>query len=460
MTRRLLLGYVGLTLFVLVVLEVPLGIQNGRTERRNLEAKIEHDATNLASISQTAVQTKANAELRAVGAIAYRYGRDTGARVVILGRTGIALVDTQPTGGARELFASRPEIAAALAGQVAVGVRRSSTLRKNLLYVAVPIAASGVVEGAVRITYPTSAVDARITRYWLILIANGAIVLLIAAVAGTRLAAFVTRPVRGLERAARAVGDGDLEARAPESEGPPEVRSLAVVFNRTVARLEQLIRSQDEFVADASHQLRTPLTALRLRLENLEGDVSEAGRRDIEGSLAEVERLARLVEGLLTLARVDGSPAAGAVVDLGELVADRIAAWSARADDLGVRLVAEASEGGTTAVSKEGLREVLDNVIDNALQAAPPGSAVTVTAVRDELRVRDEGEGLSPAQRERAFDRFWRARSGPGSGLGLAIVKRLVEAEGGRVELRASSGRGLEVVVRLRAANPGDGSGE
>ena len=122
--------------------------------------------------------------------------------------------------------------------------------------------------------------------------------------------------------------------------------------------------------------------------------------------------------------------------------------------------MAETSEGGTTAVSKEGLREVLDNVIDNALQAAPPGSAVTVTAVRDELRVRDEGEGLSPAQRERAFDRFWRARSGPGSGLGLAIVKRLVEAEGGRVELRAASGRGLEVVVRLRAANPGDGSGE
>ena len=176
-------------------------------------------------------------------------------------------------------------------GQVAQGVRYSSTLHEHLLYVAVPIAAGGVVDGAVRITYPTSAVDARITRYWLILLAIAAVVLALAAVAGTRLATFVIRPLRNLERAAGAVGDGDLAMRAPEHEGPPEVRSLAAVFNETVGRLEQLLRSQNEFVADASHQLRTPLTALRLRLENLERDLTEPGRRDLEGALEEVERL-------------------------------------------------------------------------------------------------------------------------------------------------------------------------
>ena len=218
MTRRLLLGYLGLTLFVLVVLEVPLGIQNGRTERRSLEAKVEHDATNLASIAQVAVGSGSKPGLRAVAAIAYRYSTDTGGRVLMVRRTGVAVVDTSPARGARETFASRPEIASALRGQVAQGVRYSSTLHVHLLYVAVPIAAGGAVEGAVRITYPTSAVDTRVTRYWLILLAIAAVVLGLATAAGLRLSRFVTRPLRNLERAAVAVGDGDLTARAPANE--------------------------------------------------------------------------------------------------------------------------------------------------------------------------------------------------------------------------------------------------
>ena len=253
MTRRLLLGYIGLTLFVLVVLEVPLGIQNARTERRALEAKVEHDATNLASIAQTAVHTRSKAQLGAVASIAYRYSIDTGGRVLVVQRNGIAVVDTSGrAGGTRETFASRPEIATALRGEVAQGVRYSSSLHEHLLYVAVPIAAGGVVEGAVRVTYPTSAVDARIRHYVLILLAIAALVLAFAAAAGGRLATFLIRPLRELERAAGAVGEGDLTTRASVDEGPPEVRSLAVVFNETVARLELLLRSQNEFVADAS----------------------------------------------------------------------------------------------------------------------------------------------------------------------------------------------------------------
>jgi signal transduction histidine kinase len=454
-TRRLLLGYLGLTLFVLVVLEVPLGIQNGRTERRALEAKVEHDATNLASIAQAAVRTGSHAQLAAVASIAYRYSTVTGGRVLVVRRNGIAVVDTSPAGAARETFASRPEIAAAVRGQVAQGVRYSSSLHEHLLYVAVPVAAGGVVDGAVRITYPTSAVDARVTRYWLILLAIAAVVLALAAAAGTRLAMFLIRPLRKLERAAGGVGDGDLGMRAPENEGPPEVRSLAAVFNETVARLEQLLRSQSEFVADASHQLRTPLTSLRLRLENLERDLAEPGRRDLEGALEELERLARLVDGLLILARADADAAPADLVDLSALVSERVAAWAARADDLDVRLVAEGSGGGTVRASEDGLRQVLDNLIENALEASPAQSTVTVIATRSELRVRDEGPGLSSEQREHAFDRFWRAGAGAGSGLGLAIVRRLVDADGGEVELLPAAGGGLEAVVRFTHAKRG-----
>ena len=140
---------------------------------------------------------------------------------MIVDRRGYALVDTSARVRGTESFASRPEIAAALAGKYPRGVRNSKTLHERLLYVAVPIASGGRVHGAVRITYPYSAVDARIRRYWLILALIGVVVLAGAAVVGLGLARFVTRPLHRLEEAAAAVGEGDLEARAPEQDGPP-----------------------------------------------------------------------------------------------------------------------------------------------------------------------------------------------------------------------------------------------
>ena len=241
MTRRLLLGYLGVTLFVLLSLEVPLGLQNQRTERRNLTANVSHDATALAADAEDAVQAPSQRQLDALAAVAANYGRKTGARVVIVNRRGYAVVDTSARVRGTENFKSRPEIAQALLGNYPHGVRNSKTLHERLLYVAVPIAANGKVHGAVRITYPFSAVDARIRRYWLLLALIGVVVLAGAAVVGLGLARFVTRPLRSLEEAAAAVGEGQLDARASEQEGPPEVRSLAVRFNETVAKLSRCL---------------------------------------------------------------------------------------------------------------------------------------------------------------------------------------------------------------------------
>jgi signal transduction histidine kinase len=446
-SRRLLLGYLGVTLFVLLALEVPLGIQNQRSERRDLEVKIEHDATTFASIAEDAIQVGTDAALRPVGQKATDYATAIGARVVVIDRRGFARIDTSARVSGAENFAtaSRPEIRAALRGRVAYGTRYSRTLHARLLYVAVPIASGGVVHGAVRITYPTSTVDSRIRRLWLLLGLVAAVVLAGAAIIGFFTAQFVTRPLRQLEQAAAAVGEGRLEARADAEDGPPEVRSLAAVFNETVASLERVLRSQQEFVADASHELRTPLTALRLRLEN----------GDLDGGLREVERLSEMVEGLLALARVDAAPAPAAAADAAAVVRDRVAMWQPLADERGIALVAEASGRIATRAAPERLAQVLDNLVANAFDAAPSGTTVTVTAVSTpagvELRVGDEGPGLSPEQRARAFDRFWRAGTADGgSGLGLAIVRRLVEADGGEVELLESAAGGVDAVVRLR----------
>jgi len=448
-TRRLLLGYLGVTLFVLLALEVPLGVQNQRTERHDLTARVSHDATVLSADAEDVAQVPTRRQLRALAAVSSVYAKRTGARVVIVDHSGNALIDTSGRVRGAESFASRPEIAAALAGRYPSGVRNSNTLHERLLYVAVPIASGGKVHGAVRITYPFSAVDARIHRYWLILALIGAVVLAGAAVVGLGLSRFVTRPLRRLEQVAAAVGEGQLDVRADEQDGPPEVRSLAAVFNDTVAKLGRLLRSQGEFVADASHELRTPLTALRLRIESLPPS------RDRDAALREADRLRDLVAGLLALARADAGSEPPERVDATAVLRERIEAWLPLADEQDVSLVAQLNGPLAVRAVPGRLAQVLDNLLSNALEASPDGGTVTLSARAAppwvELHLADEGPGLTPEQRARAFDRFWRAGSGGGgSGLGLAIVGRLVAADEGEVELREAVGGGVDAVVRLR----------
>lgn len=449
MSRRLLLGYLSLTLLVLVVLEVPLGIAYARSERRALETRVERDAVSLASLAGPALAS--GSSLDAVARIAFAYAARSNERLLVVDHSGGAVVDTDPAFPGERSFdtRSRPEIRAALAGRVATGTRFSHTLGHGLLYVAVPVASGGTVHGAVRITYPTSRVDARLRRTWALLALVALIALAAAALVGLAIARWIARPLAAVGAAAVRIGEGRLEARAPE-QGPPEVREVARSLNETAAKLEALLRSQEAFVADASHQLRTPLTALRLRLENL-----EAGGADVEAALAEVERLARLVDDLLALARADASESPAVALPVSEVVEARVAAWSPLAAERGLRLTADAEGAPRARVSRDRLEQVLDNLLANALDASSTGGAVEIRVERRdgwiEIHVVDHGPGLTPEEREHAFARFWRGASG-GSGLGLAIVKRLVEVDGGEVELREAGGGGVDAVVRLRPA--------
>ncbi|HET7745202.1 MAG TPA: ATP-binding protein [Gaiellaceae bacterium] len=458
MSRRFLATYVALAVVVLASLEIPLGIQYGRSERRDLTGRIERDALTMATFAEDTLERGLQTPPPGLVRVANQYQRDPGGRVVIVDRTGLSLLDTNPPFPGRRSFASRPELAAALRGDIASGTRHSSTLGTDLIYVAVPISSGGVVRGAVRITYPTSALDSRVRRYWLLLAAIGGVVLAAATVVGLRFARTLTEPLSALEDAAAAVGAGDLQARAPADSGPPEIRALASEFNHTVSRLEALVRSQDEFVADASHQLRTPLAALRLRLENLERDVGEAGKDDLTAALAELSRLSRLVDGLLALARADAAKPAPTSLDVREAVSARVDAWSAELAERGVVADVRLTEPLHALATPGAMEQILDNLVSNALAVSEPGDTITIEGRSSGdgvvLHVRDEGPGMSAEQRARAFDRFWRAGSpGGGTGLGLAIVHRLVTADDGEVVLREAEGGGLDVVVTLRAAS-------
>ena len=435
MTWRLLASYLALTIVVLIALEVPLLILYQRNERQDLTSKVERDAFAAASLAEDQLQSGDNSP--GLERTVRNYQAQTGGRIVIVDIGGHTIADSRgPVAAGSRAFANQAEIVAALHGKTVSGIRSAGD-ESHVLYVAIPVESAGAsVFGAVRITYPTSALDRRISRYRLALAAVAVIVLAVAALIGLLLARSIARPLRRLEGVAARVGGGELSARASETDGPSDVRSLASEFNRATAKLAALLGSQEQFVADASHELRTPLTALRLRLENGETDAA----------LIEAERLAGLVDELLELARADASGGAPGDLALGDVVERRVELWSALAEERGVQLEWRGT-GGLIRAGEGRVEQVLDNLLSNALDASPPGSAITVTADGGKLHVVDEGAGLNAEQRERAFDRFWRASKAPGSGLGLSIAKRLVELDGGTIELQAAATGGVDAVV-------------
>ncbi|MFF9772346.1 sensor histidine kinase [Streptomyces sp. NPDC013978] len=332
-------------------------------------------------------------------------------------------------------------------------------------------ASAAAAQGAVRITLPTTMVHARVFAVWLLLALVGLAVLTGVAAVAFAFARWTGRPIRQLEEATHRLAEGGRATSVVVTSGPPEVRSLAAAFNTTAARLEHLLASQRAFAGEASHQLKTPLAALRLRLENLEPDIARRARPSLDAAVTETDRLARMVEGLLAMARLEESAAIPAPVDLGAICAERHRTWGPLFEREGVSLVLFAGVVGPVTAVPGAVEQILDNLLSNALRASPAGSTVTMElrllvparrALRDarpswvDLHVTDEGPGMTPEQRTRAFDRFWRAPGAPkgGTGLGLSLVQRLAHASGGEVTLREAATGGLDAVVRLPSAEP------
>ena len=467
MTRRLLITYLAITALTLAVVVVPLGRIFAQRERDRLTFGIERDAQAVAALVEDPLEAGAAPSIDSV-LTSYH---ESGGRIVVVDRNGISVADSDAVGGERRDFSTRPEIAAALDGERSSGTRASETAGGDLLYVALPVASGGTVHGAVRITYPTSTLDARVRTTWWRLGLLCAVVLGLVAVVGVVFARSVTRPVRRLEQASRRLAAGDLSVRVDVNDGPSELRSLAETFNTTAQQLGQTIESQHRFVADASHQLRTPLTALRLRLETLEPFVAQAAQPKLDAAITETDRLARLVQSLLVLARSDATRTPCEPVDVSTAVMGRLDAWGPVAGDQGVRLIADCPPAVWARAVPGAVEQILDNLVSNALDAAPDDTEVTVrittAAGAVELHVIDQGGGMSADAREHAFERFWRqaGRSGDhladGFGLGLAIVEQLATSCGGSARLDAGPGGvGLDAVVTLRPAPTGTSARE
>lgn len=476
MTRRLLFGLLAFASVVLALLVIPLGISGQRNERSQLSGRLERDALAAASIAVDLIND-ADADDQIGGAARHaqlrsrlqKYAAQTGGRVVVVDTDGTSIVDTGEPGRDVQLgrdFSTRPEVAAALGGTVESGERGSDTLGHPLLFVAAPIASAGTLMGAIRISHPADELDARIARRWTALASTSLAVLGVASLAALLIAGWISRPLDEIADVADRVGRGDLDARAQVDSGPPEVRAVASQLNASVAALDRMFQDQRDFTADASHQLRTPLHALTLRLENVthdlgSGDVDTA-RADVERATVDVSRMAGLVESLLVLERADrnvGEPIEQ--IDLAGVVESRVADWSERAGRAGVNLKVAVDAPLRASARELNVEQVLDNFVDNAITATPAGGDVRVFGRQVdegvELHVVDDGPGLSDDDLELVFRRFHSGADRPraaggGFGLGLAIVRRLAELDDGHAELRHGPGRGIDAVVRYPAA--------
>lgn len=460
MKWRLMAAFMAVTFLVLLVHDIPLGAYLERVERERIVTALERDAFLLAGRSEDALEAATSPDPR-VRADAHRYRQASGARVVIVNAAGDPVVTSDDDQSAAGIsYRSRPEIATALSGDIATGQRHSVSLGTDLLYVAVPVVSGDRVIGAVRLTYPTQVVADKVRgqlrTLWLV---AGITVLLAGAVAFV-LAGTVTRHLRQLRATTELLAEGRLEVRAPEPGGAPEIRSLARSVNKMAARLEDLLRQQRAFAGDASHQLRTPLTALRVRLDNAADLVDadpEAARDTIAEAQDEALRLQRIVDALLMLSRADDAAMPSQEIDLAEIARARVEQWQPLAEESGVHLGVTTPESAPALAVPGAAEQIIDNLIDNALAVSPGGSTidVTITAAPTvdavDLHVLDEGPGMSPEDRARAFDRFWRGRTDTaGSGLGLAIVARLARASEAAAELRPRAhASGLDAHVRF-----------
>ena len=474
MTRRILLVLLAFTAVIIAGAMVPLALNAIAHDKSSFDQATAGAARTDAAIAQTRLDeifranqgfgvTQADAPLLTL----LTDVEQAGDGLLILESDGHVLADKHMPIGNWGGLAEQTDQAAQLANKLNQPVKPSMVTTGSQVVAAIAVyqagATRGPLVGTVLLSRSAAPLNHDILQLWVILGTIAVVAMLAAAVLAFTLARWVNRPLAGLDSTARRLADGNLASRAVVDSGPPELRRLGTTFNTMAGRLEALVHGNRAVIADVSHQLRTPLAALRLRLDLLAADTDpdpETTGHELVGALDELARLSRLVDGLLAVARAENVVPVPTAVDVAEVARERVVAWHPVADDRGIVLEArEAGRGAAWArasvlawIGEGHLEQILDNLIANALDALNAGGHLTVaaavTTAGARITVADDGPGMSAEDRERAFLRF--TTSNPnGTGLGLAIVHRLVTSNGGTARLTETPGGGLTVVLNF-----------
>ncbi|WP_026413705.1 sensor histidine kinase [Actinomadura oligospora] len=462
MRRRLYLTYLPLLAAALLALAVPLATGTAARDTQDMYMDRAGDTARFASLAETALRTGRTSALH--GELE-QYDALFGIRAVVVDRDGAVAISSRPDldlgpGDVRE------RVAAALSGEAARTTPTVWPWRDAPMVVVEPVVSGGEVIGVAVTVSPTDPLRRGLLDAWTRLCAGLLLVVLVGVVVVALVARWVLRPVAELDLAAHALSEGRFEKRVASGAGPSELRRLAESFNAMAGQTAALVERQRSFVSYASHQMRTPLAALRLWLENLEPEVGPDGRTDHAMALEEVDRMAHLYDALLAYASAEAGPVKADDVDLTALARARAGGWRDVADRRGVRLLGPgpASAGVLARAAPDALEQALDAIIDNAVKFSGDGGEVRIATEavppdRAAVIVTDSGPGMTEAEARDALQPFWRRPADQnieGSGLGLTIANALVTASGGRLSLSAADPCGLRVRIELPSvAEPG-----
>jgi two-component system, OmpR family, sensor kinase len=439
---------------VLVLAVVSLGVPLALSLRDRVRAEVHSQALSQADVvAATSADLLRPPRAAELGALARSSGASVRGRVLIVDVQGRVLADSAGAQTLGSSYAGRPEIAAALRGRQLQTQRASHSLGENILATAVPVLLGRRTIGAVRITQSVAAVQHAVAGTIAKLALLAGIVLALGLLAGAVIARQVALPLRRLEATASRLAGGELSARAVV-EGSSEQRSLGASFNEMADRVQRMVTAQRDFVADASHQLRTPLTALRLRLEEAGAlGVSSDAAAQLGAGTTEVDRLAVMIDELLVLSRAEERELPGYRVDLSDVVRRALGRWQALAEARRISLRHEGASAGMVWCDTQDLDRALDVLLENAISYSPAGAAVTLIEQAGKIEVRDAGPGLRAGEEELVFERFHRGSAGthgpPGSGLGLAIARTIARAWRGEATLRNHPGGGAVAVLEF-----------
>lgn len=438
---------------LLFALGIPLTINLQRRATAELENQALIQAQGIAAL----IEERDLNDPQRLDQVVVETSPQVGGRVIVVDRDGILLADSGGPAAVGTAYATpgRPEIVRALEGVPSSDIRDSADLGHDIMATAVPIRNAGAVLGAVRITKNVQQVNDHVRNVTLGLLAVGLAGLGAGLLLAFGLAGSLSRPLTRLADSAKRLGSGDLSTRAGSIRGAREIEELGRSFDEMAGRLERSAQAQREFVANASHQLRTPLTAMKLRLEGAIAESNEPTVRErLEAADREVDRLSEIVDRLLVMARQIEEGAASRV-DVGDAIARARDRWEERARSLDSTILFT-GEGGTARADPTDLDQILDNLLDNAIAYAP-GEITIGSSVADGsvvLAVQDRGSGIPAADLGQVTERFYRGSAAPsgGSGLGLAIARQLAEKWGGDVSVSSEEGKGTRVEVRLQQA--------
>lgn len=438
-TRRILVSFLAVLAVVIAAIIVPLGVIVTAQQRHDFTDSARAAARSLAGLAEEQLDDRASPT-----ALPRLLATAAGAadRVVVLDRAGTVVATT----------AQQPSAAAAVrAGQRLPDI-------EGRIVVTASVGDGARAAGTIILSRDSTSLGDRTRTLWLALSGAALLALIVGAAVGWSLGRWISRPLRSLVAAAHGIGTGHPHARADQGAGPVQVREVAHAFNEMADRVTALLRDQRGMTAEVSHQLRTPLAALRLRLELMADDTDDDMRVEATAMLAETNRLARLVDGLLAIARAEATEAAPVPTDIENVVTERLQAWEPVAAEAQITLEQRPPAASVLAALTPGhLEQILDNLVANAIEAVPNGGLITVTTTRNGehpvLRVQDTGPGMSDAQRLHALDPYTTDRSGQGgTGLGLAIVARLVATDHGTFSLHTAPGGGTLAEIQLQSA--------